>query len=62
MIGRGKYDTYPKINVPTVDMDMVREPQPKAPDVPIEEIIRVRAQKLWNVNKMNSTRRMDLVE
>ena len=45
MIGRGKYDTYPKINVPTVDMDMVREPQPKAPDVPIEEIIRVRAQK-----------------
>jgi hypothetical protein len=45
MIGKGKYQTYPKITVPTVDMDMVREPQPKAPDVPIEEIIRVRAQK-----------------
>jgi len=45
MIGRGKYQTYPKIIVPTVDMDMIREPQPKLPDVPLEEIIRVRAQK-----------------
>ena len=45
MIGRGKYETYPKISVPTVDMNMIQEPQPKTPDVPVEEIIRVEAQK-----------------
>ena len=44
MIGRGKYQSYPTITVPSVDMDMIPEPTPRVPDVPIEEIIRVRAQ------------------